>query len=177
MLLLFALQGTKKIKIETKLTIQFLSQNSSVHSWLVVFFSVKLEERGGALPDSGPCQVPPHEVAIISVKPKGGRLHPRHKSLYRSFIVDYLFLVGKEIQKIVEFCGQHIMGGMYRLTVNMGGSPGGPANGHAHRQQATLPKLGSYLRETSSNTQSLRRRRRSSLHFCKIVFISVETIL
>jgi hypothetical protein len=27
-----ALQGTKKIKIETKLTIQFLSQNSSVHS-------------------------------------------------------------------------------------------------------------------------------------------------
>ncbi len=138
---------------------------------LLVFFQCKAWGRGRALPDSSPCWVPPHEVAIIPVKPKGGRLHPRRKSLYRPFIVDYLFLVRKEIQKIVEFCGQHIMGGIYRLTVNMGGSTGGPANGHAHRQQATLPKLGSsYLRETSSNTQSLRRRRRrrSSCTFVKL---------
>lgn len=146
--------------------------------FVVSFFQCKAWEGGRTLPDSGPCWVPPHEVAIIPVKPKGGRLHPRHKSLYRPFIVDYLFPVGKEIQKIVEFCGQHIMGGMYRLTVNMSGSPGGAANGHAHRQQATLPKLGSYLRETSSNTQSRRRRRRrSSCTFVKLFFISVETIL
>jgi hypothetical protein len=121
--------------------------------FVVRFFQFQAWGEGRALPDSSPCWVPPHQVAIIPVKPKEGRLHPRHKSLDRPYL-------GKEIKKFVEFCGQHIMGGMYRLTVNMGGSPGGPANCHAHRQQATLPKLGIYLRETSSNTQSLRRRRR-----------------
>jgi hypothetical protein len=151
-----------------------------LHFWtslfVVSFFQRKAWGGGRALLDSSPCWVPPHEVAIIPVKPKGSRLHIRNKSFYRPFIVDYLFLVGKEIFKIVEFCGQHIMCGMYRLTVNMGSSPGGAANGHAHRQQATPPKLGSYLRETSSNTQSLRRSR-SSCTFVNLFFISVETIL
>jgi hypothetical protein len=105
-------------------------------------------------------------------------LYPRHKSLYRPFIVDYLFVVGKEIQKIVEFCGQHIMGGKYRLTVNMGGSAGGPANGHAHRQQATLPKLGSIsTRDFFKHAKSKKKKKKKLLHFYKVVFISVEAIL